>query len=69
VGASLSLHRGALERVDRLVREGVFPSRSQAIQVAVKEKLKRLERSRPVGECAKLDPGIREGPSAEIVGK
>jgi metal-responsive CopG/Arc/MetJ family transcriptional regulator len=68
---AISLDRGALERVDRLVREGVFPSRSQAIEVAVEEKLKRLERSRLARECAKLDPEFEkalaeEGMSEEL---
>jgi hypothetical protein len=38
------------------VKESVFPSRSQAIQVAVEEKLERLEHGRLARECAKLDP-------------
>jgi len=68
---AIPLDRGALERVDRLVREGVFPSRSQAIEVAVEEKLKRLERSRLARECAKLDPEFEkalaeEGMSEEL---
>jgi hypothetical protein len=38
------------------VRQDVFPSRSQAIEEAVSEKLERLERSRLARECEKLDP-------------
>ncbi|MCD5417766.1 ribbon-helix-helix domain-containing protein [Candidatus Bipolaricaulota bacterium] len=35
----------AIKRLDRLVSERVFPSRSQAIQEAVQEKLQRMDRS------------------------
>lgn len=42
--------------LDRLVRTGVFPSRSRAIQDAVQERLRRLSRDRLARECAKLDP-------------
>ena len=43
---AVSLDATLLDRLDRLVRESVFPSRSQAIQIAVEEKLVRIERSR-----------------------
>ncbi len=53
---AVSLDVRTLEKLDRLVEAAVFPSRSQAIQVAVEEKLARLERSRLARECDKLDP-------------
>ena len=53
---AISLDESTLDRLDRLVQRQVFPSRSQAIQEAVEEKLARLERSRLARECAKLDP-------------
>ena len=53
---AVSLDVRILAKLDRLVEAAVFPSRSQAIQVAVEEKLARLERSRLARECAKLDP-------------
>jgi len=53
---AISLEQATLNRLDRLVRRRMFPSRSQAIQEAVAEKLARLERSRLARECAKLDP-------------
>jgi len=53
---AVSLDSGTLQRLDRLVRRKVFPSRSQAIQEAIEEKLGRLERIRLARECAKLDP-------------
>ena len=70
---AVSLDEGLLNRLDRLVRKAVFPNRSQAIQVAVEEKLERLERSRLARECAKLDPDYEkslaeEGLSEELSG-
>jgi metal-responsive CopG/Arc/MetJ family transcriptional regulator len=44
-----------LEEIDRLVTEGVFPNRSNAIEDAVQERITRLHRSRLARECAKLD--------------
>jgi len=53
---AISLDENTLEKLDQLVQKDVFPNRSQAIQTAVREKLKRLSRSRLARECAKLDP-------------
>jgi Arc/MetJ-type ribon-helix-helix transcriptional regulator len=52
---AVSLEQTTLDRLDRLVKKGVFPSRSEAIQIAVEEKLDRIDRSRLARECAKLD--------------
>ena len=53
---AISLDASTLSRLDHLVKRRVFPSRSQAIEEAVAEKLARLEKSRLAQECAKLDP-------------
>jgi Arc/MetJ-type ribon-helix-helix transcriptional regulator len=53
---AITLDDKTLGRLDRLVRDRFFPSRSKAIQRAVEEKIDRLERSRLARECAKLDP-------------
>ncbi|MBN2839610.1 MAG: ribbon-helix-helix protein, CopG family [Coriobacteriia bacterium] len=53
---AITLDEGALAAVDRLVSERHFVNRSQAIQVAVDEKLARIAGSRLALECAKLDP-------------
>jgi Arc/MetJ-type ribon-helix-helix transcriptional regulator len=45
----------ALAEIDRLVSNGVFPNRSQAFEIAVKERLERMQRSRLALESAKLD--------------
>jgi Arc/MetJ-type ribon-helix-helix transcriptional regulator len=51
--------------VDKLVRQSMFASRSQAIQEAVEEKLARLEGSRLARESAKLDPAFEKAVAEE----
>jgi Arc/MetJ-type ribon-helix-helix transcriptional regulator len=53
---AISLDESALARVDRLVEEGKFPSRSRLIQDAIAEKLERMGKTRLAAECARLDP-------------
>ncbi len=53
---AISINKETLKRLDRLVKEQVFPSRSRAIQEAIEDKLNRLDRTRLAQECAKLDP-------------
>jgi Arc/MetJ-type ribon-helix-helix transcriptional regulator len=45
-----------LKLVDRWVTQGRYPSRSQAIQAAVREKVERWNHTRLVEEVAKLNP-------------
>lgn len=53
---AITLNSEILSEVDALVKRHMYPSRSRAIQEAVKEKLVRLSRSRLAEECSKLDP-------------
>jgi len=53
---AITLNSEVLLQVDALVKRRMFPSRSRAIQEAVKEKLERLSNSRLAQECLKLDP-------------
>jgi len=53
---AVTLDSGLISRVDKLVKAARFPNRSQAIEIAVAEKLERLERGRLARECAKLNP-------------
>jgi len=62
---AISLDESTLNRLDKLVQKQVFPSRSQAVQEAVEEKLARLERSRLAQECAKLDPEFEKAIAEE----
>jgi len=62
---AITLDKEVLDRLDSLVRNHVFPNRSKAVQKAVEEKLKRLERSRLARECAKLDPAFEKAMAEE----
>jgi len=68
---TISIDDQLLKKVDLLVREKVYPNRSNIIQEAVKEKLMRIDKSRLANECAKLDVDFErsiaeEGFSQEI---
>lgn len=52
---AITVDEQALAEIDRLVDDGVFPNRSQAIEEAVLERIARFHRSRLALECAKLD--------------
>ena len=62
---AITLDEASLGRVDELVRQSLFTSRSQAIQEAVEEKLARLDRRRLARECAKLDPAFEKALAEE----
>ena len=53
---AITLSEDSLRAVDRLVRERRYPNRSQAIQAALDEALRRQSRSRLERECALLEP-------------
>lgn len=53
---AVTLDRGLVDELDELVSRGSFPSRSQAIEAAVAEKLGRLARTRLAREAARLYP-------------
>jgi metal-responsive CopG/Arc/MetJ family transcriptional regulator len=53
IGITIQEH--LLDRLDRLVKAGVFPNRSKALQEAVEEKLARFDRGRLARECANLN--------------
>ena len=57
---AITLDEELLERIDRLVADRKFPSRSRAIQLAVKAQIDRLDQRRLALECAKLDPGYEQ---------
>jgi Arc/MetJ-type ribon-helix-helix transcriptional regulator len=68
---AITIKEHLLDRLDRLVKAGVFPNRSKALQEAVEEKLARLEHGRLARECAKLDKKLErsiaeEGLSGEM---
>ncbi len=53
---AITIEKKVLTRLDRLVRERVFPNRSKAIQQAIEEKINNLEKDKLSLECEKLDP-------------
>jgi Arc/MetJ-type ribon-helix-helix transcriptional regulator len=66
---AISLDQRLLHRLDSLVKKEHFPSRSQAIQEAVEEKLVRIGKSRLAQECAKLDPAFEKALAEEGLSK
>ena len=68
VKVAITLDSRTLVHVDRLVAARVFPNRSRAIQLAVAEKLARMERGRLAAECARLDPNFEKALAEEGMG-
>ena len=64
---AITLDVGTVARLDSLVKQDIFPNRSQGIQLALEEKLERLERGRLARECAKLDPKFEQSLADEGV--
>ncbi len=62
---AITLDEEFIGELDRLVNQHVFQSRSQAIQEAVSEKLRRMKRSRLAAECAKLQPAFEKAMAEE----
>jgi metal-responsive CopG/Arc/MetJ family transcriptional regulator len=62
---AITLDEEFIGELDRLVDQHVFQSRSQAIQEAVSEKLRRMKRSRLATECAKLQPAFEKAMAEE----
>jgi Arc/MetJ-type ribon-helix-helix transcriptional regulator len=65
----ITIDSRTLQRVDSLVAQKLFPNRSRAIQLAVVEKLARMERGRLAAECAKLDPKFEKALAEEGLGQ
>lgn len=53
---AVTIDADLLAQVDQLVAQQVFPNRSKAVQEALRDKLRRMRRSRLAEESAKLDP-------------
>ena len=53
---AVTLERETLREVDRWVKEGRFPTRSRAVQTALREMLARRKRRRLIQELAQLNP-------------
>ena len=66
-GSDARLDKTTLDHLDRLVKRSVFPSRRQAIHIAIEEKPDRIERGRLTRECAKLDRDFEKSLAEEGV--
>ncbi len=64
---AITLDERSVGELDRLVEENVFQSRSQAIQEAVSEKLRRLKKTRLITESAKLNPAFEKELAEEVL--
>lgn len=62
---AITVDEQALAEIDRLVQQGVFPNRSKAIEDALQDRIRRLQRSRLARECAKLDPTAEQALAEE----
>lgn len=70
---AITIDETLVERIDRLVAQKRFASRSSAFQLAVEAQLERLDHNRLARECVKLDPRrerllAEEGASADLEG-
>jgi Arc/MetJ-type ribon-helix-helix transcriptional regulator len=52
---TITVDERALAAIDQLVADGVFPNRSKAFEIAVQERIAKLQPSRLALECVKLD--------------
>ena len=55
VRLAVSLEKNILDQIDTLVKNKQYPSRSQLVRSALKEKISKLNKNRLVKECDKLD--------------
>lgn len=53
---AITLDSDIVQRLDQLVADRRFPSRSRAIQMAVQAQIARIDRTRLLRELAKADP-------------
>ncbi|MGM0374638.1 MAG: ribbon-helix-helix domain-containing protein [Chloroflexota bacterium] len=57
---AVTIEKNILTKLDRMVAEGKYPSRSSAVEDAVKEQIEKVEKSRLAREAAKLDPAYEQ---------
>jgi Arc/MetJ-type ribon-helix-helix transcriptional regulator len=62
---AVTIEKELLARLDRLVAEGKYPSRSSAVEEAVEYSLERVEQVRLARESAKLDPSFEQAMADE----
>jgi len=57
---AVTIEKDLIIKLDRMVSDGKFSSRSSAVEDAVIERLTKIERSRLAEESAKLDPSFEQ---------
>ena len=57
---AVTIEKDLVIKLDRMVSEGKYSSRSSAVEDAVIERLTKIERSRLAEESAKLDPTFEQ---------
>jgi metal-responsive CopG/Arc/MetJ family transcriptional regulator len=62
---AVTLDHDIVVEIDRLVAQNTYPSRSSAIEEALREKLQRLRRTRLAQEAAKLDQNFERALAEE----
>lgn len=65
---AITIEEGLVRQLDQLVTSAIYPSRSRAIQDAVAEKLRRIDRGRLARECAKLNRKFEQALAEEGMG-
>lgn len=65
---AITLEEDLLHKIDRLVRQRIYPNRSKAIQDAVIERIHKLDRRRLARECEKLNPKYEQKMADEGMG-
>ena len=64
---AISIEKGPVRRLDRMIRQKLFPSRSRAIQEAVQDKIDKYDKTKLARECAKLDKKFEQSMADEGV--
>lgn len=62
---AITIEEDTLRRIDQLVSSGIFPNRSKAVQIALEEKITRLDKFRLASESAKLNQREEQALSEE----
>jgi len=66
---AISMDDKLLKEVDLLVKEKIYPNRSNCIQEAIKEKLNKISKNRLAIECSKLDNDFEQALAEEGLSK
>jgi metal-responsive CopG/Arc/MetJ family transcriptional regulator len=66
---AVSLDQELLDKVDNLVKKHLFKNRSQAVQIALRKNVERIEHKRLAEECAKLDIATEQQMADEGLGE